>query len=253
MWCVLNFYSSRKDLIDSFATEGMRPAQAQKGSFSDLIGPAESQPRAILFRQVATPNYELRRFLRVCRRQGFEPVILRYHADKMSCHNQFKRSLVHPMFVKGVGKGGKPYFVKRHLLRIDTVDNLPMREIRISGKSLPDFHDCLLREALAGVDVRTIEGSDWFGKYQRGARDYYVDIFTGLTDGSVLFEDFISDSEEARFFSEVVRPAFLEASRLIKKPPAVVPLCPNRRMESALWYAYPESYWPMFQKMGVDG
>jgi hypothetical protein len=103
----LNFYSSRKDLIESFAMEGVRPAQASTGSFSDLIGPVEGRPRAILFRQIATPNYELRGFLRTCQRQGFEPVILRYHADKMSCHNQFKKSLVHPMFIKGIGKGGQ--------------------------------------------------------------------------------------------------------------------------------------------------
>lgn len=233
--------------------EGVRPILASKGSFSDLIGPSEGRPRAILFRQVATPNYELRRFLRVCRRQRFEPVILRYHADKMSCHNQFKRSLVHPMFVKGIGKGGKPYFVKRHLLRIDTVDNFPMREITLAGKSLPDFHDCLLKDALTGFDVRTIEGSDWFGKYSRGARDYYVEIFSQLNGGMVLFEDYSSDKLEAEFFEGVVRPAYNAACAITGERPAIIPLCPNRRMVSPLWYAYPESYWPMFQKMGAEG
>lgn len=225
----------------------------ETSSFSDLIGPVEGRPRAILFRQVATPNYELRRFLRVCRRQGFDPVILRYHADKMSCHNLFKRSLIHPMFVKGVGKGGKPYFIKRPLLRIDAVDNHPMTEITLAGRSMPEFHDNLLRDALEGLDIRTIDGSDWFGSYSRGARDYYIEIFLGLTAGLFLFEDFITDFKEQRFFGEVVRPAYEEASRMLGKSPAIVPLCPNRRMVSPLWYAYPESYWPLFQKMGVEG
>jgi hypothetical protein len=250
--CILNFYSSRRELLKSFSLEELKPAQAPDGSFANLIGPVDHRPRAILFRQVATPNYELRHFLRGCRRHGFEPVILRYHADRMSCHNQFKRSLVHPMFVKGLGRNGSPYFVKRPLLRIDAVDNTPLREIGLAGTDLPDFHDRLLREVLPEMTVRTVEASGWFGQYARGARDYYVDLFCGLTNGLVLFEDFISDGQEARFFADIVRPAFDEACRRLGHSPSVVPLCANRRMVSPLWYAYPESYWPLFQKLGVE-
>ena len=219
------------------------------GGLAHLIGSGDGRPRAILFRQIATPNYELRRFLRLCARSGYAPVILQYHADRMSCHNTFKRSLVAPMFLEGISGNGRPIFRRRVLENIEKVDRLRIFEVSISGRTLPAFHNELLRLALPDEPVELIEGSHWFGKYSAGAREYYVDLFAALTGNLILVEEFITD---ASFFDRVVRPAFDAACTMIGQRPLVRRLCDNRRRESPLWLAYPASFRSHFATLGCE-
>ena len=220
------------------------------GRLADLIGAGDGRPRAILFRQIATPNYELRQFLRLCARSGYAPVILQYLADRMSCHNTFKRSLVAPMFLEGVSRNGQPFFRRRVLANVEKVDRLRLAEVMVSGRTLPGIHTDLLRLALPYEKMTLVEGSHWFGQYPAGARDYYVDLFAALSGDLMLLEDFITDDEEAGFFDRVVRPAFDTACCILGKRPLVRRLCDNRRMASPLWYAYPASYRAHFATLG---
>ena len=47
----------------------------------------------IIFRQVATPNYETRRFISLAKENDLHPVIFEYHDDKFTSNNEFKHSL----------------------------------------------------------------------------------------------------------------------------------------------------------------
>jgi hypothetical protein len=215
-----------------------------------LIGGGDGRPRAILFRQIATPNYELRRFLRLCARSDYAPVILQYHADRMSCHNTFKRSLVAPMFLEGISRNGQPFFRRHHLINVETIERLRLSEVVVAGRSLPDVHTNLLRIALPNDTFQLVEGSSLLSSYPAGARDYYVDLFAALGSDLLLLEDFMTDDEEAGFFDRVVRPAFDTACSILGKRPLVRRLCDNRRMPSPLWYAYPASYRAHFAALG---
>ncbi|CAN1573236.1 hypothetical protein MCELHM10_03434 [Paracoccaceae bacterium] len=215
-----------------------------------MLGGGDGRPRAILFRQIATPNYELRRFLRLCSRSGYTPVILQYHTDRMSCQNAFKRSLVAPMFLDGINRNGQPIFRRHHLINVETVEKLRLSEVTVSGRTLPDLHADLLQLAIPKETFRTVDGSSLFGSYSAGARDYYVDLFVALTGGLILFEDFLTDAKEADFFARVVLPAFDAACKILGHRPMISKLCDNRRMPSPLWYAYPASYRAHFAALG---
>ena len=215
-----------------------------------LLGPADARPRAILFRQIATPNYELRQFLRLCRRRGFAPIILSYHRDRMSCQNPSKRALVAPMFINSVNRHGQPVFRRERLINVETVEKLRLSEIRIGNHDLPAFHAALMRLAIPAEPFTLVEASSWLGSYPQGAKDYYVELFLGLTDGVMLLEDFITDPKEADFFDRIVKPAFDLACRQLGKRPAIARLCNNRRSDSPLWYAYPDSYRAHFAALG---
>ena len=217
-----------------------------------MIGAGDGRPRAILFRQIATPNYELRRFLRICARSGFVPVVLQYPTDQMSCHNRFKRSLVAPMFLEGFSRNGQPFFRRQVLRNVEQVDRLRLLDVSISGRRSPDIHADLLRLALPNEEMELVDGSSWFDLYPNGAKDYYVDLFVGLTANRMLFEDFITDNADARFFDEVVRPAFDAACSKLGQRPMVRRLCENRRAASPLWYTYPASYRAHFATLGFE-
>lgn len=222
------------------------------GGFRRLIGQGDGRTTAILFRQVATPNYELRSFLKTCRRMNFEPVILTYHHDRMSCHNVFERALVAPAFVEKINRLGEPVWRRRSIENIEAVDKIPLCDIEVAGKTLPNLHALLLSAVLPGAAFRIVEGSSWFGNYPRGARDYYVDLFLGLSGPTVLFEDFVSDAEDAQFFKDIVQPAFRSALDILGHPPHVMRLNPGKRVVSPLWYAYPDHYRAHLAALGVS-
>lgn len=215
-----------------------------------MFGGSTGRPRAILFRQIATPNYELRRFLRLCARSGHDPVILQYHSDRMSCHNPFKRSLVAPMFLEGISRNGQPFFRRQHLVNVETVEQLRLCDVTVAGRALPELHAALLRLALPDHSFQTVDGSRILGGYPRGAKDYYVDLFAALTGDLMLYEDFVTDTTEAAFFQQIVRPAFEAACTILGQRPMVRRLCDNRRMASPLWYAYPARYRAHFAALG---
>jgi hypothetical protein len=170
----------------------------------------------------------------------------------MSCHNPFKRSLVTPVFLEGFGKNGQPFFRRQILENVEKVDRQRLVDVSVSGRSLLDIHADLLRMAIPDEDMQLVDGSSWFGRYPSGAKDYYVDLFAALTGDLMLFEDFISDAAESRFFDEAVRPAFDAACAILGQRPVVRKLCDNRRMASPLWYAYPAGYRAHFASLGFD-
>jgi hypothetical protein len=219
-------------------------------AFRRLIGKGDGRPTAILFRQIATPNYELRSFLRTCRRLNFDPVILTYHRDRMSCHNSFKRALIAPAFIEKINRRGQPVWRKRAILNVEELDRKRLCEIEVNGRPLPEFHDLFLRAALQNTHFRIVEGSDWFGNYPNGARDYYTDLFLGLRGNFVLVEDF--DTEDGmHFFAEIVRPAFDTAKQVSGVSPYIMRLNPGRFTNSPLWYAYPDYYRAHLAALGV--
>jgi len=160
------------------------------------------------------------------------------------------------MFVEGIGKHGRPYFRRQVLVNVEKVDNHLLLDVEVEGRRLTDIHAGLLNLALPNERMELVEGSSWFGRYPSGAKDYYVDLFSALTGDLMLVEDFVTDFvtdfAEARFYSDVVRPAFDAACSIIGQRPLVRKLCDNRRMASPLWYAYPASYRAHFNALGCN-
>jgi hypothetical protein len=95
----------------------------------------------------------------------------------MSCHNPYKRSLVAPMFVEGIGKRGQPFFRRQVLVNVEKVDNQRLMDVSVAGLPLTAFHGEILKLALPSDKIELVNGCDWFGRYPNGAIDYYVDLW----------------------------------------------------------------------------
>ena len=63
-----------------------------KGDIPEIF--KNNKKYAVLFRQIATPNYETKRFIALAKENNLHPVIFEYHDDLFSPdNNQFKYSL----------------------------------------------------------------------------------------------------------------------------------------------------------------
>jgi hypothetical protein len=201
----------------------------------------DDEPTAVLFRQVATPNFETLWFVKKATRLGFHPVIVEYHADQFSVHNPYKRSLAVLPVVERRNIHGQPIIKRHQLLPVEASDRLPLRDLVLpSGETLPDFHQGLFRKMENCLAFRTVDLSRWFTQQSKGALWYYPEFLSLFSGNLVLFEDFATNRSEADFFNRVVHPAYEKASARLGRRPLITRLFAQaHRATSPLCYAYP--------------
>lgn len=231
------------DLYTDARLLASRAAAADAGPTRDLA-PAllgrEGAPVALLFRQVASPNYELLSFVRKARRHGFEPVVVEHSTDRFSVHNPSKRALATLPVVVGLDCRGRAILRRHKLVEHNSADCRPLDAILLpSGESLTGFHRRRLGELLGPAAPRRVELRELVPRAADGAAAYYHDVFRLLSGRVVLFEDFVTDAQTARFFDRTVRPAYGQALRDMGQRPQIARLMNGRRASSPLWNAYP--------------
>lgn len=222
---------SRYRLLDQGRVDGAR---------SNLRGMLKDQPIAILFRQVATPNYETAWFARKARHYGFRPVIIEHRADRFSVHNSYKRSLVTPRVVMGRSRHGHAIVRQQKLVEHNSAEGRPLETIvTASGENLVAYHHRKLHALMGPQAPVVIDLSEIMSTAMCGPSVYYVDVFKLTTGRAVLFEDFVVDEATNSFFMRIVKPAYDLALSSTGGRPKIVKLTHGRRAESPLWNSYP--------------
>jgi hypothetical protein len=194
----------------------------------------------VLFRQVATPNFELERFVALASAAALIPLVLEFHQDKFVTRNAIKYSLARMGFYAGTGRRGGPR------VRVLSVAELPAADGRLlchtvtrwGQKLVPFHHELLLSQpALRGIEL--FDASGWFLSHTGGAKAYYANFLSLFAAHAVLFESFLYSPEERQFTSEVVIPAFDAASARQGYRPLVCRLDPADREGLPYWLQYP--------------
>ena len=199
-----------------------------------------NKPVAYLFRQIATPSFELLWFVRRVKLLGFEPVILEHTSDRFSVHNTYKRSLISLPIVTGRGRDGRIIWNRMKIANHDEVEGQALNSIVLrNGENLVSFHHRMLGLALGNqcpsrVNLATIVSSAYLG-----AAQYYRDLMELLIGNFVLFEDFVVDNQTLQFFQRVVSPAFEEVVERTGFRPKVGRLIYGQRAALPLWNSYP--------------
>lgn len=200
----------------------------------------KDHPIAILFRQIATPNYETAWFVRKAQHYGFRPVIIEHRTDRFSVHNSYKRSLVTPRIVMGRNKHGRTIVTQQKLIEHNSAEGKPLDSLlTVTGEKLLAYHHRKLHAIMGSQAPVTIDLSDIMSTATHGPSAYYVDVFKLTTGRAVLFEDFVVDAATDSFFTRVVKPAYEFALSSTGDRPKVVKLTQGRWAASPLWNAYP--------------
>jgi len=195
-------------------------------------------PRAILFRNIITPDHELLHFLDLADEIGLKPSGLEFTEDKFCTRNADKLCLGKLAFFEKRDKTGD--VVMHHTKVIDLMknDNKRFSDIEtLEREKLIDFHHRLLAQS-AAKKIEICDMSKWLAENGGHASEYYKRVLAFFVCHGVLFESFVTDDSEEVFERDVTLPAIQEIEELFGIKPLIVQLIPNT--EDRYWWCYPQ-------------
>lgn len=202
-----------------------------------IPAPFQKEPRLTIFRQVATPNLEISRFLIAADGSDMKPLFLEYHEDKFTSNNEWKRYLGKIAFYNGEGKKGGSKVVYKHIIDFVESDGEKMSEIKTLWKEpFIDFHHRLFFENYFHLDEDVFfDASAWFGPKGMSAVLYYRQVLGLFIRNGILFENFLLEGSELQFTENVILPIFISVHRYFGVKPVIIPLAPTKIESSEFW------------------
>ena len=197
------------------------------------------KPKAIIFRNIASPNLEMQIAHEYAGLLGLDLVVVEYTADKFCTRNRDKLHLGKMMFFNGKNKTNATG--KENSINIMDNDNKPFSEIKTTwDENFISFHHRILKEN-GFNDVKTFDISI-YEKMGLSPREMYFRIFSLCSQCTVLLENFIvkTDKGEKLFVDNIVLPAFIENENRFGQKPLITQLCGADDEGSVCWQYYPE-------------
>ncbi len=198
-------------------------------------------PKAILARNIATPNMELIHFFDLAESSALPPVVLEYTEDRFTPKNQEKYFLGKLFFYGGRGRKGGQKLSALRVIDFNAAHGKRLSQIHTEeGEPLPAFHHRILSRILPGAEKSMVDMSSWVIENGNKASTFYARYLSFFICHGVLFENFILQYEEEVFTREVVIPAIVQLETLLGVKPLIVPLCPFANENDPYWKYYPE-------------
>jgi hypothetical protein len=196
------------------------------------------EPMAILFRHMATPNFESKRFLDLAKMMNLNPAYLEFSSDKFCTRNKDKICLGKMCFCSDEEKTHTTY---RKIIDLKANDNKPFNEIdTLWGVKLTEFHHELFNKYYGANSLDFFDVS-YLKNESRNVNELYDKFLALFVCFGVLFENFIfkDGHYEKSFTNDVVYPAFKKNIERFGVNPIIVPLLPisDEDGESWMWYA----------------
>jgi hypothetical protein len=203
----------------------------------------QNSPRAILFRQIATPNYETRLFMKTTESMGLNPLFWEYYEDKFVSNNEVKYHLGKLNFFKGVGKKGGLKLENKNIIDFNSCNGKKLCRVKtIFDESLISFHHRFFEKTYKKLPPDYFfDASDWFKTHGGNAANYYKNYLSLFVANAIEFENFMLDEKELSFTKELFLPAFCQVIKEFGVKPLIVALEPTNIETSELWMCYPYS------------
>jgi hypothetical protein len=232
------FYTTLKEAAPLLNS---RRAASHLSSGNTLDQHLATRPYAVLFRHVATPNFELERFVALATSVELTPLVLEFHQDKFVTCNPEKHALARMGFYAGTGRNGGQRKRVITITDLDAADRMPFYQTTTTwGQGLIPFHHELLRSRPLLDDTEIVDGSPFFLASSGGARQYYPDFFSLFVRHAILFESFLFTPSEQQFTTEIAIPAFQAVAAKHGCHPLICRLDPPESEGDPYWYHYPD-------------
>lgn len=208
--------------------------------FAEVPEVFKDNPKAVLFRNVATPNFEAKLFLDLASCVDLKPAYIEFTKDKFCTRNQDKLTLGKMVFFCGKDKKGGNIINHENIIDIKNDDNKHFDEIETHwGENFIDFHHRMFA-AFINSEIETFDISQ-FKANGESAFDVYVKVLSFFVCHGVLFENYIEKDNhyEKRFTNEVVLPAIAKVESIFGLKPLIIPLLPIREEANQEWMWYP--------------
>ncbi len=206
----------------------------------DIPAPLRTDPRAVLFRQVITPNYETRRFLSITDSLPIKPLFFDHSDDKYVANNEWKYHLGRLCFYKGQDQSGNAQKEYLKIIDFNAYDGKPISSVRtFSNESLVDFHRSFFLSRFPDHEQDLFFASPWIQKQRLEGNGYYESVLMLFLCHGILFENFMLDSKEARFTRDIFLPAFIKVHKRFRLKPLIVNLEPTDIEGDSFWMYHP--------------
>jgi hypothetical protein len=197
------------------------------------------EPRAVLYRNIATPNIEFYHFLKLSEEANLNPVVFEYLNDKLVYKSSDKYFLCKIYFYKGKGKNGGKKIIPKRIIDFNSAEGKKFSEIKtVWQEGFIDFHHRILHSC--GKGIESIDVSQWSEIKDKAAEQCYQHILSLFVCHGILFETFITNTSEEKFAKKVVLPAFESIVELFGVKPLIVPIVPLDEEVDICWWCYPD-------------
>lgn len=216
-----------------------------KECFPEYVPPENLPPGELLLllQHLGTPNYECHRFLTAADSLNLRPVIAEYREGKFASANVVKRKLLKLDFYCGKKNGEQ--VIKNKVCPVDPqkLEGVALSEIKLEdGTSLHEFHGKLLETAYGDKKPEVIDFSDWYKRNGGRASEYYKHLFALFIQNGILIEDYLfEDSEERRFFENILLKNFRQVRDLTGFKPLIISMSHSLLEGERFWHLYPET------------
>ncbi len=190
--------------------------------------------------QVATPNFDTQRFIKLTQEFGLIPVFSQYLGDKFTSNNEYKHSLGQIPIYKGIHKDGQDKLEKITIVDFNKYNGHKINEVMtLWGESLIDFHKRLFDAYKYNTDSFIFyDDTEWLARNGVNAKGYYEkDLLLYVCHG-ILFENFLTKGPETEFTKNIFLPALEKVIELTGVKPLIVPISPIDTEEDLHGYSY---------------
>jgi hypothetical protein len=195
-------------------------------------------PRAVLARQLATPNFEFHIFSTRARQAGLKVACPVYLDDKLCSSNPDKLALAKLTFYFGKGRNGGFRTKPHRIIDLARWDGQSLKGIKtLWGEGLVDFHNRLLDRQFPGAEV--YDTSAWLRRMGGKPARFWPRLLSLFICDGILFENFHSEGHETEFTRRIIRPAIAEVEARYGVRPLIVPLVPIAKERDPYWSWYP--------------
>ena len=198
--------------------------------------------RYVLFRQVATPNFEFRRFLHICSFLQHKSLFFEYGDDKFTSNNEHKYHLGRLPAFQGKKKKRIPIVQKQTVVDFAHFDGKPISEVEtLWGEKLVNFHHNLFSVSTFSqkTELSFFDASAWLKKLGGTPDKYYKKFLTLFLKHGILFENFmLEDEHEKKFARDIILPLFDEIYKESGHKPLIVSLEPTDVEGDLYWMCY---------------
>lgn len=189
--------------------------------------------------QLATPNFDTRRFINLVKEFNLKPFFSEYYNDKFTSNNKFKHSLGQIHICNGMHKNGEDKLEKMTIVNFNKYNGKKIKDVlTLWGESLIDFHKRIFEVYYPQNDFLFYDASEWLKRNGGKAEDYYEkDLLLYICHG-ILFENFLLTGVGNGFTKKVFLPAFEKVKKLTGMKPLIIPLSLLDMEDDTHWYSY---------------
>lgn len=203
---------------------------------------SEDGLKAVLFRNIFTPDYELEVFEGIAEKSSLAPVLLEYTDDKFVAINEDKYALGKLYFYLGTSTSTDTNMFATKVIDFNDAEGKQIGDlVTLSGERFVDFHHRMLGlfnpEALSRIE----DVSLWLHSHGGTAKEYYKQFLALFIRHGILLDNFRTEGAEAGFSEKVFGPAFDFVEQKFGLTPLICALQEPSDENNPKWWGYDKS------------